>query len=433
MEKTRWLPVITLLCAALLYALTRSPHPGWGDGMGFLLAASRGFDLNTNATSHFLYNNLNHLALLLFPTGNQVAVLVWLNIAYALGALWQTYHLALLVSRHAFAAALMTLALAAGYTFWRQAVGIEVYACYLLMVSALLRYAVADLVRVSGGGKAQLPLLLSLLWGLAVLVHIQAVLLLPALAVWAWYVRPNTGQMLMALAIAGGLFSVLFLLPLLLHTHDLASVFAEKQFRQHLSGLDIALLFKGLVLSGAFLLYQYHVWLWPVLRGGNALWQTARPVAVFLAAVLVPFWGFASRYGVTDAYVFFLVPYLALVPVGAVGLAALLSPAPIALGCRHVGSPALSAQGHKWIAALALVPLLAWGGYRLAAEATTASGKAADFQAQKTYKGGLAYYLYPGMEAVPDPLPLIRAGVPNPDTLEWAHVYHFGRAYVGEK
>ena len=413
--KNHWFLPASLLCAALLYSCTRSHHPGWGDGMGFLLAASRGFDLNTNATSHFLYNNLNHFALWLFPGQNPVTVLVWLNIGYALGALWQGYHLALLVSRDAFASALMTLALAMGYTFWRQAVGIEVYACYLLVAGALLRYAVADLVR---GHPPRHTLLLGLLWGLAVLVHIQAMLLLPALVVWACYTRPKTAQMLAALAVAVSLFSLLLLLPWLLHTHDLASVFAEQQFRQHLAGLDIKLLIKGLSLSVAFGVYQYHLWALPVVAGGIRLWKERRPVAVFLLTVILPVWGFASRYGVTDAYVFFLVPYVALVPVGAAGLKPWLD--------------RIKILDYQKIMAVALVPLLAWGGYHTAAFVAEKSGKAADFQAQKAYKGGLAYYLYPGMEHVPDPLPLIRAGVHSPDSLEWAHVYWFGRAYVEE-
>ncbi|MCB0852322.1 MAG: hypothetical protein KDD63_08880, partial [Bacteroidetes bacterium] len=123
-----------LLGIAIVYLLTRSSYPGFGDSIGFLLFAERGFDLATNATSHFLYTNVNHLALVLFPQANPVSVLVGVSLIFSLFCVIFTYKYIKLISKDTFNTLVPLLIFALSFTWWRQSVIVEVYTFYCFWI-----------------------------------------------------------------------------------------------------------------------------------------------------------------------------------------------------------------------------------------------------------------------------------------------------------
>ncbi len=196
--------------------------------------------------------------------------------------------------------------------------------------------------------------------------------------------------------------SPLVVLPLALGTHPLDAVLFDGYDRGEVLGLDAATVARGVALSAGYLAYNLHVWLVPLGVGAVRLWRGRPAVAHALALVAGTTWLFAARYAVTDSYVFYLSAYVALVPCAAVGFDVLLSRAPERVR-RAV------------VASLVAGPVL----YAATVEVAHATASGRRIEATWGYKGGLRYFLYPGMRSVPDPLEAARTsdappGAPNP-------------------
>jgi hypothetical protein len=84
----KWFPWLVFGGFAVIYLINRSPFVGFNDGLTFLDSAATGFDFATNATSHFLYNNLQHVLLKVFFFLPHVVVLTLFSISCALGTLF---------------------------------------------------------------------------------------------------------------------------------------------------------------------------------------------------------------------------------------------------------------------------------------------------------------------------------------------------------
>jgi hypothetical protein len=377
-------PLLWALAAAgLTYTLTRNPYLSFGDSIGFALQAVAGFDLATNATSHLLYAVLNRLLVLALPGASPALILTAGSGLFALLALERVYRLCRHCGLPAGSSAVAVLVFGLGFTWWRQAVQAEVYAFSTWLACGFLAAAACNLLH----GRAALRM--SAWLGLALLAHIQYVLLLPA---WLYaLLRPGAGwrQAVPAGLVLAGFSAPLWVLPLLLHTHPLRAVLFDHQFQGQVLAFSAGQLLRGAALSLGYLAYNFHLWLLPAAAGVVLLWRRQRRMWLLLLLAGGPVWAFAMRYAVTDSYVFFILPYAALTPALAAGLE------------RAAGAGWRKAL-LRCCAAWALAPLLYAGAWQAAERMPRAAAAAAP----KAYKGGLRYYLWPGLEYAPDPLRL---------------------------
>lgn len=380
---SREIGVFTLL--GVIYLLTQNPYAGFGDGLGFLYYAERGFDWGTNATSHFLYANLNHLALQLLPFLPPARVLGSLSALFALLALFQLYQLIVHLHQDRNVALLGVLCIGLSFSWWRQAVSIEVYALNAFLVMRMLLL----LVRADEGPHSRSLGPLGFWYGLALLTHIQNILLLPLfLYRIGMGIRKKERGAGLALLMGGLLTGILFLPPLLWQTNSIKAIFFDRQFAGSVLNVDLLTLGKGFLRSLAYLCYNFHVFLPLLLRGFvRWLWADLR-LGILLGGSAALFWAFAMRYDVTDNYVFFLLPYFVLVAGGARGLQ--------------------WPEKRRFPAKLALYVLVPFLVYGLSTVGLRQVPAVQIWAVPKAFKGGAAYYLWPGRSQAPNPLQLAR-------------------------
>lgn len=369
---------------ALLYLLNRNPHVGFNDGLSFLASATGGFDLDTNATSHFLYNNLLHLLATALGFLPPVLVLSLFSIACSLCTLLVVHRIARLLTPSPALALLPVVALGISFTFWQQTEIIEVYAFNTLIFAAFLWACLRDIL----AGARRHYLLASLLLGLGLLTHIQHILSIPFFLVYLWWGNGlPTSQRLLGMLPWMALMSVLFILPMALGTHSLRAVFFESKFQDELLGLDVAAILKGCLLGAGMLAYNFQLALVPVGMGWRRMWRQDRRLVLWLLLLAAPYLAFAMKYAVNDNHVFYLCSYvLLLLPL---------------TRCLPAEGAARS-RALAWMLRLGI--LLPVATYAVAPMAAMWSPKLRAYDDDKAYKGGLRHLLWPGKASAPDPL-----------------------------
>lgn len=389
---------------SLLYLLQRSPYVGFNDGLSFLYAASKGFDLDTNATSHFLYNNLQHVLVWALPFLPDVLVLTLFSVACALGTLGMVYRLGRLLAPSQGAALLPVVALGVSFTFWQQSEVIEVYAFNNLVFTAFLYCAVRDLRAHSRSNY----LATSLFLGLGLITHIQHILSLPFFLAYLWGRNDlRWTQRCWGMLPWMSMMSILFFLPAYTGAHAWTAVFFESKFQDALMGVDARSLATGVLMGVGMLLYNFQLALVPMAAGWRHLWRTDRNLVWWMVALGLPYLAFATKYSVRDNHVFYLVVYLLL-----------------ALPLVHgTGNEAERRKRIRWMLPAGFVlPILV---YALATLLAPMLPPLQRYDMEKAYKGGVTHLLWPGKAWARDPLEIARRraqrceGRPGDKTEEW--------------
>jgi hypothetical protein len=407
-----------MLAAGSVYWLERSRGPGWGDSLAFLLSAVQGFSWSVNATAHFLYAHLNAGLVEFLPWADPVVLLTVVSIIFALLTLARVYQIGAVLTGDRYAAMLAALAFGFSFTFWRQAEQVEVYTCAAFLTASALHAVFRDVQ----SGSYRHVAAAGIWFGLAALAHIQTVLLLPFFLLYvclAWRAGKSRRAVGLSLSAAGGAFLLLIVPAAVLPEYTVGSVFFSFGFREEVFHFSLSGLLGGFGISLAYLAYAFHVHLPAMLKGFLDTRREA-PLAWGLALTgALPVWAFAMRYPVSDQYVFFLDAYLFLAVFCAFGYRSYTARLG-RYGRVAVAAAAIAASPLVYGAAMAIAPHVP----RLAA-----------FGDQKAYKGGLAYYLWPGLRAIPDFETALRAeaetGLP-PQTVEselWSRLRMNAREY----
>ena len=395
---------IALAMAAMLYMVFKSPYVGFNDSLSFLLEASQGFSPYTNATSHFLYNNVLHILLEVFFFLPPIPVLTVFSIMCSVAALVRMYQICKLIVGPFPTAMVPPMFLALSFTFWQQSEIIEVYAFNNLVFLSFLYFALKDLVRHKSGHALQTGILL----GLATLVHIQNILALPFFIYYLIQIgRSSPAKALLSGLSWAALFFVLFLPPLIADTNSISSIFFDK-FEGEVMGFDMAAMGRGMLLAMAFIMYNFHMFFLFIVHGWIMMWKQRRTLFWQLSLLFMPYFLFGVKYGVADNHVFFLIPYLILVIPSIFSLNRLI----------NFLMPKMS-----WmIPMMVMMPIMMYMG-------ATMMGKGmdmlAEYREEKAYKGGVKHLLWPGQMGAKDPLALakeVRANgglMPNGEAPEW--------------
>lgn len=397
--KTAWVWVFFVGIAAL-YLYEGPAQPAWGDGIGFLYSSEAGFDLDTNASSHLLFRNLCYIVASILSFLPNTTVLVGISIISALVVLLLAYRTARLFTGWQGAIA-GTIMLAVAFTFWRHAVTIEVYAFNLVFVTLILFLAIRGIQ----DSSSEKTMLLAMLWAISLLVHIQNILLGPLALYYLWRTKPEKKQLLVSVVAFCLIASPLGVIPLVHSAYSVGEVFLGN----HPAGAPtptIKAFASATALSITYVLYNFHLWLVPIVAGGTFLWKVHRNAAVAFLTVACAYWSFAIAFLVSDSYVFYLGAYVCLVPLAAVGFERITSRLSRTLGIVIL------------VAALCANPMIYTATWLIGLE--TEVGQR--IESEKEYKGGLRFYLYPGMHGSPNPLDSARewAAMPNPPMPDWA-------------
>jgi hypothetical protein len=411
----RWFTWAVFGALGVVYLLNRSPYVGFNDGLSFLLAAETGFDLATNATSHFLYNNLLHILVKVFFFLPPVLVLTLFSVGCALGTLGVVYRIGRLLGAGEGMALLPVVVLGMSFTYWQQAEIIEVYAFNNLVFSGFLFFALRDIVGRGPMGRRGLVaarggyLMVSALLGIGLLTHIQHVLSIPFFLIYLLGGgRFSLVQKVLGMVPWMVLGSLLFILPLVTGLNTWKAVFFESKFQDELLGMDVWALGKGALLGLGILVYNFHLGLWFVARGWSRFWKLHRGVAWLLISLGLPYLGFAMKYAVNDNHVFYLCFYIVMV-------------LPLVFAFDGTGRDVVADAGGlrplRWIFPVGfLLPVLIYASATLLLAPRI--GALQRYDVEKNYKGGVVHLLWPGKAWARDPL-----------EIAWRHAYLCERRY----
>jgi hypothetical protein len=351
---------------------------GFGDSMGFLTSVTIGRDLATNATNHFLYVNLVAAFSQFLPSGSLFGNSVLFSIICSVITIYIVYKTALLISANNSVSLSAAVMLALSFTYWRQTEIIEVYTCNNMFFTGMLYFVTKDIY--SGENRNQLPV--TMFYGIALLVHIQNILLIPFYLIYLWQVSgKNYLKILVNLIVLGLVSSVLIIIPLVWKTNSVISVFFDDNFQDKATEIQLTVVLKGLLKSIGYFLYNFHLWTFFILHGIYLLFRKNKQYFILLVIAAVPFWGFACRYDVPDNYVFFQQAYICMVIASVFSLQYWL--------CKFTALKLL-----PFITILCF-PLFYWITWNFSLKVKELD----DLNRQKAYKGGLKYLLWPGMRA----------------------------------
>jgi hypothetical protein len=352
-------PFLLSACAFLFFLFTLAPTVLWGDDAEFQRSAYDG-SLSPDGGGHWLWLQAARL-FAQFPVGDVAYRANLLSAVAAAVTVFLVYQTAKTLGCSPWAAAAAGASLGVSHTFWTHAVRAEVYTLFTALLALELWLCV------QWRPDRPWPLRTAVtLFGIALLGHQMALLLLPALAYLLWVRRAWLSRKDVALLVGLGLIGLVPFLVVIQRQIGAASLTGSLALYFTHAGVDFSHSFfdfslqnlpHDLLLWIGYLGLQFAgpaglLGLWAVAgaKGSN----TANPQAWGAIAIFyVTGAAFAFSYRVNDQYVFYLPSYLAFAL--AVGLGWDLA------GRAWRRLDGLAARTSLFLALLVLPPLLYYG------------------------------------------------------------------------
>ena len=283
----------------VVYSFGKHPDVPWGDGLGYAMAIEYGFDLATNANSHFLYLNFHRLLMMVFQVQDPVFLLGWASVGWAMICLFLTYKISSVWSGKN-AAVISTTLLASSFPFWRHACIPEVYTMELAFWAGqfLLIYFWTE------RQDKQARNILFFVHALSLLVHIHFILAFPVLFIICLIRKewPVVAWLFYCIPVLVVLFSVFYL-----ETNTISQIFFENVQDKMLS-FNWQDKLKGPFFTLFLLIAMFPLGMGLLLFG----WFKDRKLIYsgsysnILIGTLIPLAGFASLFPEPGIYVFLL-------------------------------------------------------------------------------------------------------------------------------
>ncbi len=417
-NKKRVYTLIPILILCSIYLFFKNPYPNFGDTLGFLWHATQGFTLDTNATCHFLYQNLLSLLNLSFPFINNITLFSIFPIFCAFLTLLVFNHLLNNFNFPSKIRVLAILMLGLSFNFWRWTEVFEVYALNNLVFLLMVNFAIQDTFLNGCKTRSNHYIATCVTLGVALLVHIQHVLFLPFFAYYTYLQLDNKKDLIKGLGLFLGIGSILIVLPLIFNTHSLSAIFFDSDYKDEVLKISLTSALWGLVKSLAFLCYQYHVFLIFIGLGLYRLFKKYPSLFWQLMLILAPYWLFAMRYEVGDSYVFFLPAYIILAFIGAWGIY------PIFYNYRIFYNLIKFRFSVVAVSFLIISPLVYFSALQAGYHITPLQ----QLHQQKQWKGGLELYLFPGIRNAKNPLKVAKEFHISKDSAKIEQWYHYQNA-----
>lgn len=350
----------------------------FGDALGFVnIAEINEFTDNTTVFGKFLYTNFLIGFKNIFGLDSIPAVRFF-NLIFAILTLVVIFSIIKLKFRKENFAYLGTLIFAFGFTFWKQTEIIEVYTFNSFWIALYIYFSFLFLE----SKKQKYLFYSSLVLGLSFWAHVQNIMLIPGLIVLYFYAYRKfkiniISSVLIFSAFAFGLYFLAYI-----NGYDTSKVFGSGNSDWVMGSLDkgISGFAKNIAVAMGYLIYNFWIFIVP---GIFVIFKKLKAIKDFknqyyLISFLIPF-GFATIYNVSDNYVFFLNAYLFFLIFIIQGLIELKNYKQIVYK-----TTALS---------VFCIPFFYLITYFIVSK--TPQGQ--NFEQEKSYKGGLSYYLFPWM------------------------------------
>ena len=380
---------IAFLIVASLYCYYRSTSIGFGDSLGLMLNAEKGFNPATQANGHFLYQNLLHLFILILPFGTMFFKASLFSIIFSVLTMLMVYKSVKMLTGNYMTGLISATVFALSFVNWRQTEIIEVYTLNNFLFALMLYYVLKD---ISGGGNRHQKQA-AIVFGLAFLAHIQNILLIPFYLLYLWLI--NKGQLkkcTIPLIITIAIASPLILIPLIFDTNSILSVFFQNNdIGSLVTSLVLKTFITGFIKSIGYFIYNFLLYGFFVIYGLRVVYQKNKSLFWLLLTGILPFWLFAMKFDVPDNYVFFLQANMLCIILGGYSLSFWLEKVP------HYSLLFL-------VAVFLSFPSIYYFTYT-SAEKIPVFKKVEE---RKAYKGGLKYLLWPGMRNNADLIELSR-------------------------
>ncbi len=300
-----------LLIFLVVYILSVGSDPILGDSLVFTVIASKGFDLGTNATNHFLYINTLAVYHKIFPMINPHYLFIAFSIGYSLATLYVLKKILLLFNIKKEIVNISVLVFGLSFTFWRVSIITEVYSLYTLSASIFIFY-LFSFIR---NKKIIHFYYASIVFGLMFLIHIQTILLAP---LYLYFICDNLRNdkkiISLGVFIPIVIFSIL-LVPVFQGKQSFISIFTDNAWGKSFFNFDFKIFLKSVIRNSAFLLYNFMFFIYFLVIGIKKT-----PFKKYFIIAIVPYVIFILKHDVSDSYVFHLIPYLFFMIIIAKGL-----------------------------------------------------------------------------------------------------------------
>lgn len=295
--------ILLLVFFLTIYTLSVGTDPILGDSLAFSVGASKGFDLGTNATNHFLYVNFLALMHQIFPFVNPHYLFVGVSVIFSIFTLFFIRKFLNLFDISEYNITMTLILFGFTFTFWRVSIITEVYAFYLCFV-VLFLYQIFKFIK---SKKAIHFYLSSFFLGIMFTIHIQTILVLP-FCLYVVYVNFSVlkEKLWLGVLIVLSLFSILFI-PVIQGKQNMMAIFTDNAYQDSLLGLEWKTIAKSVVRNAAFLAYNFLFFIYFAVKGFKNT-----PYKKYLFILAIPFVVFILKHNVSDTYVFHLVPYVLL-------------------------------------------------------------------------------------------------------------------------
>ncbi len=358
---------------SIIYFYFSFSKVSFGDCIGFVLdVEKRTFLTEATPLSHFLYINTAIFFTKYFNI-DSVMVMRLMSVLPAAATIALIYVLIKEFLQENWIAIMASFVFGFSFTFWRSASTVEVYTFNAFWVVLFLVSAVKSL-----RSNSKIHLVLSgVFLGLSLWVHIQNIMLIPAF-LYIIYLKLKSDQKYAMLSLLS--FSLIFLLIFVYNYNSGISPkyafmsktgpWVENTFTQ--SFMD---LIKAVVKAILFLLYNFNIFVVFLVTGIFVSFKKQDITFRFLYIAMIFTFGFATFYAVTDNYVFFIPAYLVF--------------------CVFIAKGIEMSRFKKTIKKLSfatfLIPLI----YVVAVYAVSFTSPGKKLDNEKSYKGGLTYYMLP--------------------------------------
>ncbi|WP_336964015.1 protein O-mannosyl-transferase family [Chryseobacterium contaminans] len=364
--------IILFFVFSAIYYLGSFTKIPFADCIGFVLSIEKG-EYETVATplSHFLYINTG-----IFIKGltglHAIEASRFLVVASGAATVALIYLIVNTITKTQWTAITTAFVFGFSFSFWRNAEIVEVYTYNCLWISLFFFSIVKTFIE----KKNFYIILSSLFLGIALWVHIENILLIPALFLFLFYFRMEKQYVYPSFILFILLFSSLSILNMSQGLPFNAFYSTGQSWVKDSLKQPPLQLIKDFFQSFIYLIYNFNIFIFFGIAGISLLYKTNRKMftVFFIAALMV--YGFSTFYLVPDNYVFFL-PFNIIFALS------------IGYGLSSVKYS--SFKRFSWVCLL--IPL----SYVFIFQIVILTEKGKEVNSLKEYKGGISYYLLPWM------------------------------------
>lgn len=363
----------------------------FGDCMGFIVDIEKGnFIFSTSVYAHFLFSNSLILLKKIFPFVESIEIGRWFTIFFGALSVSILYKIILEVTLNRWASFIGALLLGFSFTFWRNAEIVEIYTFNTFLTGIFILYSIKFIKH----QRDRYLLIASFVLGISLWNHIQNILMIPGLLFLMFHCRNRDlilKSALVFLLFLGGLF----LIPIL-KEEPLNIVFKSVNSSHQINFNNFL---KDLLKSAFFLIYNFWHFVLFGITGIVLLLKKNLKLSLFLLLLGIPVFGFATFFSVSDNYVFFI-PFNFIFAIF------------IAFGLNNF----LNKKTFKIISlTVFIIPAFYLLGFKL----ISLTEKGNNFNLEKSYKGGLAYYMFPWLKKNAGILELTINNTKTPESIDW--------------